>query len=194
MAETLEMVNEFKERVRKTFEALHYDVRPRHPNILVRIIPKDVAVQLGAGKIIWLPAGADDKKQNKPVAEGQVLRVYEPFWRKWRTKFKFDNTVSTAEVQFSSDLRVDDHILFPHWSGFPVKGLCHDWRRGDYRLVPENEVLGVLEYSKDSIRERIFRIIHTEAVSSGATDRAVQDLLEVADVIFHEEARTLSGV
>lgn len=199
--ETIEQVDKLKAYVAETFQGLHYDIKPRYPYILVRLIPKETNIELGNGKILWLPDTAKGK-QNKPVYEGQVLRTYEPFEKLLRTKYVEEGLAHFTKEEWTdvkSELQPGDHVVFQHHWGVPVPKLCHDWKVGEYRLVEEQNIIGVLEYEKDSVYSKLRTLFSGAVIQEDKGDiqsiavTFVNDLLDQADVIFHERAKTLSG-
>lgn len=157
---------------------------------MIRVIPKETSVELGKGKLLWLP---DTKDRNKPVAEGQVLRVYDP-WVEY-AKYSCPDCLlgrGKQEIFHTCNFKAGDHVVFPHYEGVPVPALCYDWRKGDYRLIKEEVIHGVIEYKSQSLIKRLNDFADKYYGMSEKT--FAEQLLARADVIFHEKARTTSGV
>ena len=193
MERVLENLEQFKEQVAKTFAGLNYGLRPRPPYVLVRVIPKEQSINLGGGKVLFLP-DVDGKRQQKPTYEGQVLRVYEPYWKQFQRTVDAEGNLRKWQVQVKCELKPGDHVVFSHFEGIPVPALCHDWKKGDYRLLRDDCIFGVLEYEQLSTIARIQTVLyHAYGDYEFEEDRFVTDLLEQADVIFHEQSKTLSG-
>lgn len=180
----------FKKSVADTFKRFHYGIQPRPPYVLIRIIPKERSLDLGNNLRIILP-DVKGKEQNKPLYEGQVLVTYKPYWKKFRGIVGSEGTPAEMEIYTKSELNPGDHVLFPHFEGVPVPFLCNDWKRGEYRLVKDECIYGVVEYKRQSVQQRLIDLIYTE--SGQAYSDAAINILDQADVIFHEQAKTLSG-
>lgn len=120
---------------------------PKHPYILVRVLPKD-HVTLGG---IYLP----DKLQNKPVYEGIVITTWRPYTEK-RYKTLPSGQEETITIDHESHVSSGQRIAFAHIEGLPVG----DWLDDRYyRLVREGTdqnnwpymgVFGILDYEGDA--------------------------------------------
>ncbi len=118
------------EMVIKEYEDLKVNFQPLYPAILVRVLPKE---HMQGG--LWLP----DTKQNKPVYEGIVLRVYPP------KRIQLDNG---KWITMDSGLEIGQHILFPHWSGEQVPWLRDALKsttadKEEYRIIPARALLSL---------------------------------------------------
>lgn len=143
---SLSTVERIDKVVRKTKEQQFFDYvdemyreeagqfRPIYPWVLVRVLPKTQAV---GG--IWLP-----ENQNKVNYEGFVLCPYHPH----------DMMVKGIWRSIICKVRTGQRILFPHYVGMPVAFLDEKY----YRVVKEEDILGILEASQD---KRIKEVLHT---------------------------------
>lgn len=178
-------LTELKDKAREVYESLHYNIQPRYPYALVWVLPKSQKI----GEI-YVP-----DKSNKPVYEGLVLRTHKSFYKYGKLPGHFPegtDAVLRYQVLVSSELNPGDHILFQHFQGIPVPAL--DGGVGDYRLIDEKEIYATLEYGKDSTKDKIRRILESHyAPDTDNKDGFANDLMERADVIFHQEPKTTSG-
>jgi co-chaperonin GroES (HSP10) len=148
-------IQEYEDLSRK----LKIRYQPLYPTVLIRVLPKE---HMQGG--LWLP----DTKQNKPVYEGIVLRVYPP------KRIQLD---SGKWITMDSGLSVGDHILFPHWSGESVPWLrealsAKDVADEEYRLIPARGLLSlagmrdsgepylILNYEKESVDEKLALLLN----------------------------------
>lgn len=126
---------------------LNKKILPKYPHLLVLVLPKEYVYK----STIILP----EKSQHKPTYEGVVLRTFTPFWRHIRKEVRHRMYVEGGrdvdvndEVHLSCQVvasaKVGEHILFQHFVGIPVPYMDYDTHR--FRLVSDNDVLGVLEY------------------------------------------------
>jgi hypothetical protein len=129
---------------------------PRYPYLLVRVLPKEYKV--GSLFIPDLGKGS----QSKPNYEGVVLEVWQPWMKTLLTSYGDpDEADSELRVQMQSALAVGDHVIYPHWAGYPVGFLDAE----KYRLVREDtsddlgHVVGKFEYEKPNLRRRIQELI-----------------------------------
>lgn len=111
-------------------------VKPLYPRIVIRVL----GGELMSERII-IPDGPGMSKQNRPVYEGVVLEVFEPTYRE----------IDKKQVLFKPSVQPGDHVIFPHWSG-DQKGLRE--REGAVRYIPDNEIIGVVEYKRKKGTER----------------------------------------
>src|ERR1039458_8076590 len=198
MGTTLELVNELKEYVKKTFDGAGYDFYPNRPYALVRVIPKQAGKELrvlhgpNAGKMVTLETPS---KQNKPNWEGQVLRTYKPWMKSILHDCEHCGDKVVKEVLQESPYKPGDHILFPHFTVIPVPELClyNYWKNGDYVLVEEQAILGIVEYTETPDDEKLKVYLRPFITERFALERAVRGLMENATVIFGREAKTTSG-
>lgn len=185
---------EVREKLRKLvtelYESCGVDVEVMYPKILVRVLPKAQKISR-----IILP---DNQKQNKPVLEGLVLKTWRPFYQKiyltqanWVKDDPEPNVRYTQKVE--SSVKPGDHILFPYieFGIVPVEPL--DQGKGDYRLIPEDLVLGKLVYRKQTMRKFLTELIGEMPLRANP-DEIAEGLLEHADVIRKDvESKTISG-
>lgn len=192
---------EQKEQLGKLVTTLYQEcgvfVEPLWPKVLVRVLPREQQ----KGHII-LP----DNKQNKPTLEGVVLKTYKPFYQKiflseaqW---VKDDPDPEARYVQkVECSLVSGDHVLFPHieYGVVPVWPL--DDGRGDYRMIPENIVVGKLEYYREKPLDWLEKLIERCKVTDGRRPawldehHLAQHILQNADVVRKDlTSLTMSGV
>jgi len=126
---------------------------PRHPYILVRVLPKE---HITPGGII-LP----ETDQNKPVYEGIVISVWKPYVeiRHVATKINGVNSspIHTDEIKIyhECDVKPGDRVAFPHYEGIALGEYLDDKY---YRLIREGtdqnnypycSVAGIVKYDGD---------------------------------------------
>ena len=85
----------------------------RFPWCLIYVLPREQRRGL-----VYLPDGNGQKKQNKTILEGIVLRV-------WKDEEK--------EKTVHHHVKVGNHVLFPHWAGWPMS----ENSAAEFRLVKE---------------------------------------------------------
>lgn len=184
--EELEQVAALKEQVARLYRDQSCTIHPRHPYVLVRVIPKDnQQIRVAENKVLYLP----DKVQNKPIYEGQVLEIYAP----WTEPAKQNG----AMLVHTCELAAGDHVAFQHHWGVPVP---LDGYRGDYRLIEDFNLVGVLEYSHSPVKQKLVRLLHAylqqrgdEATNEVYEEIFAQELMERFAVVECAQAKTLSG-
>lgn len=175
------------------------EVQPCFPNILVRVLDKD---QTQGG--IILP----NIKQNKPVAEAVVIKVYEPFWaaRAKLSRAYADRSLIPSEdslalltddedkvkwVWKESAAQPGDHVLIPH-IGFGITPVWPlDDGKGDFKFVQEGLIFGKVTYEDEHIEDWLRNLC--ASTGSKAIEDFVDIILKNADVIRHRECVTTSG-
>lgn len=177
------MNDELKDLATRLYLEHEKTVHPMFPKVLVRLLPREHVTKSG----LWLPDGA----QNKPVHEGIVLETYKPFWRYiWKTTDTYavitantllDEKDAIHSIWQECAVKPGDHVVFPHMA----LGITPVWPlddgRGDYRLVPEGEIYGILEYEKESIKDWLTRTLQS---SNGLLwEEAAMAILAKADVV-----------
>lgn len=190
MGETLEQVQELKRYVQKTYEGLGLDVLPIYPYVLLRVIPKEQEIGLGAGRRLFTP-----QRVNKTVFEGQIIKTYRP-GNVVTKRCEKCGTVAGRMSWRESSLKPGQHVLFAHYVGIPVEQLCYYWKAGEYRLVEEGAILGVVEYEDKTDEEKLREILDKRFPNASRYDieKAVQDVLSQSTVVFSQKAKTMSGV
>jgi len=188
--ETVQQIAKLKALVSKTYEGLGTRIIPARGKILIRVIPKETERQINVGGGKTLSLVLPEKNQNKPTWEGQVLAVYKPWLEQVQISCQTCNQQGTRDIMHRPSVAVGDHVLFPHHLGAPVPSMCYYWKTGDYRLIDEHDIQGVLEYSGLTTKETLKNLY------SAVEDQElfVDALLEKADVIFYTKAVTTSGV
>jgi hypothetical protein len=196
------MNEELQKMVMDLYQQAGVAIDPKFPRVLVRVLPREQQTKGG----IILPDGYNSTTQNKPVLEAIVLKTYEPFWQnahradewsKMRSKqVVLDEHNKVKAIWQESGVVPGDHVIFPHMAFgiMPVWPL--DDGKGDYRLVPEGEILGTLKYYKQQTREWLAHVINEEAATlpRDLRDGIITGLLLNADVIRKDVAPvTLSG-
>lgn len=189
-------ISEYEDLSRK----LKINYTPMYPAVLVRVLPKE-HISVGG---LWLP----DTKQNKPIYEGIVLRVYPP------KRIQLD---SGKWITMDSGLAMGDHILFPHWSGEAVPWLrdalgAKAGEDEEYRAIPARGMLSLagmkesgepflkLNYEKESVDVKLKAILD-ELIDVDWLNGSM-DLSEAIDKIKKEfdiqvkvkASKTVSGV
>ncbi|MDE2101335.1 MAG: hypothetical protein KGL39_29075 [Patescibacteria group bacterium] len=164
----------------------------RAPYLLVRVLPREQ--QISGSTIIV--AGT---KQNKPVEEGIVLKVFEP-------QVRSDGSVQCPLT------KPGDHVLFPAFLGYPPPMLVPANR---YRIIPETPmwhgaeagrggVHAVLEYDDEPLVKKVARWVQHEAripidannaTAEDIADAFAEQLLQAFYMVpMTAKARILSGV
>jgi co-chaperonin GroES (HSP10) len=160
--------NELNELVTKLYLDHEKTVTPLFPKVLVRLLPKEHRTKQG----LWLP----ESSQNKPVHEGIVLETYKPFWHDvWQSRESYVKITSPALLDEEEHLqaiwqecavKTGDHVVFPHMA----LGITPVWPlddgRGDYRLVPEGEILGKISYEVLTAEETLAELLDDTEYSS----------------------------
>jgi hypothetical protein len=162
MIETVEQKVRLHQAVHELYERCDVTVEPLFPKILVRVLPREQ--KIGS---IWLP----DKKQNKPVWEGVVLKVYKPFYQKiYLSEADWVADDPDPEIRYTQKvecaLQPGDHVLFPHIE-FGIVPTPMDEGRGDYRCVPEHVILCTLDYHRETRKEWLTKLLN-EAMAHAA--------------------------
>lgn len=128
---------------------------PRHPYILVRVLPKE---HITPGGIV-LP----ETDQNKPVYEGIVLSTWAPYdeirdKQYYRPFFhpKFGEIITERTIiHHECDVKPGDRVCFPHYEGIALGEYLDDKyyrliREGnDQNKFPYCSVAGVVKYDGD---------------------------------------------
>lgn len=180
------MNDELKALVTKLYLEHETTVHPMFPKVLVRLLPREHKTKAG----LWVPDGA----QNKPVHEGIVLETYKPFWRSiWKLTDIDSYKVITSHTLLDEQDRIQaiwqecavkagDHIIFPYMA----LGITPVWPlddgRGDYRLVPEGEIYGTLNYEKKPTKDWLSDLL-IETGNVGFTGDVATAILAKADVV-----------
>jgi hypothetical protein len=167
---------------------------------LVRVLPKETMSP--SGRIVLADMDGPGK-QNKPVYEAVVLEVYKRYCRdEWRRNLYKQTDVEpdwvTVRTWFEPIVEVGDHIMFQHWVGVPVPPL--DLGIGDYRVIPEQEIICKVEYEKKKVADELVGIVWSSGIDTTnhhdeETPKAlVAAILERYNVVSkYVEAKTLSG-
>lgn len=185
---------ELDKQVLALFDSYNYEYIPTFPSLLVRVLPREQRY----GRLI-LP---DNKSQNKPVFEGIVLRTWKPFNKE--EGFAVRGLPKSMKGPIESQFKPGDHILFPHWIGVPMLGLHEAF----YRSIPETffygtehgNILGILEYTKESVDTKIEAVLDWVIRSSNELDKetihrvAKQMLADELDMVVKiKGSKTISG-
>lgn len=165
---------------------------PRYPWVLLRVLPREQTLKSG----IHVPGAA----QNKTVHEGIVMATWKPITFPFQMKRveKTDQAV-TYEPREEADgtvrtsaLKPGDHVLYPHWAGFPLEGLAAD----KYRVVKEEGwkestdggIFAVLDRdgeSFDDVVDRIAGQVKTKVASMRTLEKITTDLeVSVRDALY----------
>jgi hypothetical protein len=188
--ETTEQKELLRVLVTMLYKECDCEVEPLYPKILIRVLPKEQ--KRGS---IWLPDG----KQNKPNWEGVVLKVYKPWYQKiYLSQAHWVSDDPDPEARYVQKVecvvKPGDHIVFPHieYGQVPVHPL--DDGVGDYRMIPENIILGTLEYDSQSTRDWLLNLIDEVDEENYSSEELVKKILKNADVIRKDVvALTMSG-
>lgn len=191
--ETLVQKEKLRELVTKLYQECGSTVEPLYPKILIRVLPKEQK-----HGDIWLP---DGRNQNKPTWEGLVLKVYKPFYQKiYLTDAHWVKDDPDPTVRYTQKVvcvvQPGDHILFPHieFGQVPVQNL--DGGVGEYRMIPEQIVIGKVEYLKEKTEKWVKRFFCEleGGLSESRYEYEVSELLKLADVIRKDvDSVTISG-
>lgn len=161
-----------QELVESEYQAKRLSVTPRYPRVLVRVIPKEISSYHG----IILPG----KQENKPIYEGQVVRIYEPR--------KIEGTVVSCSVKRG------DHVLFQHYEGEPIPRLDPlGWRSGEWRLLREDCLLATLTTGEDHWKLLETFLTESCSIKTDSAIKIIENLRSAGDVVMWTEAKTLSG-
>lgn len=198
----MEKIERLKELVIKLHEESGVRIEPTYPRILVRQLPKEQ--KIGS---IYLP-DHEKHQQNKPAAEGIVLRTYKPLFvpvsKVGNMQQEEMGNMSAIKRQFVDDdgkllgywlcstLTPGDHVLYPHieFGIIPVWPL--DDGKGHYKLVPEGIICSRLQYQEESKEDWLGKLLEEELEIDGLA--AARVILKNADVIRKDQAPlTLSG-
>lgn len=143
--------------VQELYRESNRELTPKYPWILVRLLAKE---QVLNGVI--LPA----TEQNKTLHEGIVLATWRPIEYELEMKRREYSEGTAAKVTYEpvpvkryrreSQHKPGDHVVFHHWSGFPVDGFSEK----RYRMVKEEGwketqdggICGVVEYDTKDTR------------------------------------------
>jgi hypothetical protein len=186
--ETVGQKEALRQMVTRLYDECEISVEPLFPKLLIRVLPK----YQKRGRI-WLPDGID---QNKPTWEAMVLKTYRPFYQKiYLSQAHWVSDDPDPEVRYTQKVeslyQPGDHILFPHiaYGAVPIWPL--DEGKGDYRLIPEEIIIGKLEYERQPTLNWLTDVIF-ETTHFGYD--TAQNILKKADVIRKDvEAKTISG-
>lgn len=179
---------ELRKLITKMYEETGAEVDPTFPRVLVRLLPKEQQTMSG----LWLP----DQQQNKPTAEGVVLKTYKPFTlSRGMARSKSAIELLDKPVEIKPSVGPGDHVLFSHYEGIPVPRL--DGGRGDYRLVDEFAFQAIVRCERKPVKDwlvELFGHLLEDSVDEVYLKDTIDKFLTEADVIRHETAKTLSGV
>lgn len=169
---------------------LYEHVIPTFPNVIVRVLPKEMVI---SGIHIV------DQKTHKPTYEGIVLRTWEP-------KIVWPKKEGGMPVEFYSDLKPGDHVLFPHFAGQALPGLDED----KYRSIPEGitkngrvifgndtgVIIGKIDYKRESVEENLQKILSNGlSYDIDYAPDIIRMIKENFDIVVKEKfSRTKSGV
>lgn len=121
---------------------------PRHPYILVRVLPKEHTTPGG----LILP----ETDQNKPVYEGIVISTWQPYTERRAMETKDGKSMGTYVIYHECDVKPGDRVCFPHYEGIAL-GEYLDNKY--YRLIREGtdqnkspycSVAGIIKYDGDA--------------------------------------------
>jgi len=132
----------FAELAQAIYQSGERRIQPTWPWVLIRTVPKEQKF----GSLI-LPDNDGAQKQHKPLLEGIVLCTWLPHWGAKKEK----NGTVQEQIWRQSEFKVGDRILYPHFSGLPVKYLDET----KYRLVrewtfdPDGGVMCKVDYRGD---------------------------------------------
>lgn len=181
------------------YKGKQIEVDPCFPNILVRVLDKE---QTRGG--IVLP----NIKQNKPVAEAVVIKVYKPFWAtfykaasaheqasiiSWKDSKHtiLDDENKVYRIWKESEAQPGDHVLIPH-IGFGITPVWPlDDGKGEFKFVQEGLILSRVTYEEEHIEDWLRHLC--ASTGSKAIEDFVDVILKNADVIRHRECVTISG-
>jgi len=177
--------------VTELYEKCGVNVEPLHPKVLVRVLPREQKV--GS---LFIPEG---RQQNKPTLEGVVLKTWRPFYQKiyldevgWVTDENANKEAVYSQL-VKSELEPGDHVLFPHieYGITPIWNL--DEGKGDYRMVPEQHIMGKLEYQDVRKRDWLRQLL--EERDGQLSDEELSDyILKHADIFRRDiVSMTMSG-
>lgn len=155
---------------------------PMYPWVLVRILPKEQQAKSG----LFLP-----ESQNKVLYEAIVLETWRP-----RLVNFLDEDGHSSERIAKSQLVPGDHIVFPHWDGFPAEFLgLHIKTHRFIREVIWDSLGGVpfkIENDKFPTEKLLLRFL--KQYSGDHPDYVVQQLLEKFNVIPRGQVPVIESV
>lgn len=164
---------EVTEMVERAYASTERHIQPLKPFLLVRTLPRSTSM----GGVIVLP-----EKQNKPNLEGVVLAVFKPYWEKVEETCKEDGKHYDISVYNECDVKVGDHIVFPHFVGLPDSFLDDQ----EYRLIKEDDAIAVLHYrEKDATLKEVVSILleHSRDKITHRYNSMAKALMEKFDLV-----------
>lgn len=177
-------IQELKKKIALLSAELHAEYHteyaewyPKFPWVLVHVLPREQ--RIGS---LWVPG--DAKHQNKVTLEGVVVRL----WKADHLKVK-------------SELKIGDHVLFPHWVGQPFA----DRSAQDFKVIREyipdyqgtqiddGHIFSTLDYTDKTIDTELEKEIH-RLKKSCKSDKDFLNGLRRNFVIYPNHSRTTSGI
>jgi hypothetical protein len=186
--ETVGQKEALRQMVTRLYEEQEINVEPLFPKVLIRVLPKYQKL-----RGLWLPDGID---QNKPTWEGMILKTYKPFYQKiYLSQAHWVADDPDPEVRYTQKVeslfQPGDHILFPKIAFGEVPIWPLDEGKGDYRLIPEDIILGKLEYEEQKTVDWLAIALMEQSMS---VVHQAEHILKIADVIRKDvHAKTISG-
>jgi chaperonin GroES len=106
-------------------------IRPLDDRIVVRRLNADSKSKGG----IIIPDNAQEKRM-----EGEVLKVGPGRW------------AEDGKHRIEPRVKVSDRIVFERYAGQDITRRTADWKGGEYLIIREYDVLGVIEESDEEVR------------------------------------------
>lgn len=174
-------IAEIKRKIAKLASELHQEFHseyaewyPKFPWVLVYILPREQR----AGKL-WVPG--DTKNQNKVTLEGVVVRL-------WKAE----------HIPYKTDLKIGDHVLFPHFAGQPFANRSAE----EFRVIKEDiprfengisdgHIFAKVNYSSKKIETEFMNLVNF--TMKDLSKEAFQ-VLSRNFIIYPKESKTLSGM
>jgi hypothetical protein len=180
---------ELKSLVTELYQEHDMTIEPIYPRILVRVLPRE---QQTKGRII-LP----EFKQNKPTEEGIVIQVYKPFWqtiskipKAYENDFEIRNKAVELDekgypkkVWNESPVQPGDHVVFPHMAFGIVPVWPLDDGKGNYKMIPEWEILATVKYQQEGTLEYLAGLLDDLLMDGIDEEEMASEILNNFDII-----------
>lgn len=161
-----------RDLISKEAQNLGVSFTPLYPWVAVRILPKERQING-----IWLP----DNNQHKPLYEAIVLQTWNP-----RRVHEYDpESGEIVDRVITSQVKRGDHILFPHWDGFPLPNLPESTHRivREFIWDAKGGIPFILHVDQVSIRAKLEEFLFENGHTSGRAHQLAMSLLSRFSVV-----------